>query len=136
MTPLLDRPLPSAAWHNPCSMVQNRNKRHAPTNIVQLKGTGTIMSTRSIAETSWEYSRTRDCFDRMQDVEGILKRLADSFTEVNIAADFLEMRADPDPEALELQLTCLIKDRVAAIQEQVTELYYALNHLPHPVLKQ
>ena len=94
------------------------------------------MSTRSIAETSWEYSRTRDCFDRMQDVEGILKRLADSFTEVNIAADFLQMRTDPDSEAPELQLTCLIKERIAAIQEQVTELYYALNHVPHPVLKQ
>jgi len=94
------------------------------------------MSSRSIAETSWEYTRTRDCLDRMQDVEGILKRLADSFTEVNIAADFLQMRTDPDSEAPELQLTCLIKDRITAIQEQVTELYYALNHDPHPVLKQ
>jgi hypothetical protein len=117
-------------------MVRNRNKHHAPTDIGQLRGTGTIMSTRSIAETSWGYTRTRDCFDRMQDVEGILKRLADSFTEVNIAADFLQMRTDPDSEAPEQQLTCLIKDRVAAIQEQVTELYYALNHEPHPVLKQ
>jgi len=94
------------------------------------------MSTRSIAETSWEHTRTRDCLDRMQDVEGILKRLADSFTEVNIAADFLQMRTDPDSEAPELQLTCLIKERIAAIQEQVTELYYALNHEAHPVLKQ
>lgn len=94
------------------------------------------MSTRSIAETSWEHARTRDCFDRMQDVEGILKRLADSFTEVNIAADFLQMRTDPDSEAPELQLTCLIKERIAAIQEQVTELYYALNNEPHPILKQ
>jgi hypothetical protein len=117
-------------------MVQNRNRHHAPTDIVQLRGTGTIMSTRSIAETSWGYTRTRDCLDRMQDVEGILKRLADSFTEVNIAADFLQMRADPAAEPPELQLTCLIKERIAAIQEEVTELYYALNHFPHPVLKQ
>jgi hypothetical protein len=94
------------------------------------------MSTRSIATTSWEYARTRDCFDRMQDVEGILKRLADSFTEVNIAADFLQLRTEPEAESPELQLTCLIKERIAAIQEQVTELYYALNEVPHPVLKQ
>ena len=94
------------------------------------------MSSRSIAETSWEYTRTRDYLDRMQDVEGILKRLADSFTEVNIAADFLQMRTDPDSEAPELQLTCLIKERIAAIQEQITELYYALNNEPLPVLKQ
>ena len=65
-----------------------------------------------------------------------MKRLADSFTEVNIAADFLQMRTDPDSEAPELQLTCLIKERVAAIQEQVTELYYALHHVPQPVVKQ
>jgi len=94
------------------------------------------MSTRSIAETSWGYTRTRDCFDRMQEVEGILKRLADSFTEVNIAADFLQIRTDPGSEAPELQLSCLIKERISAIQEQVTELYCALNHEPHPVLKQ
>jgi hypothetical protein len=72
----------------------------------------------------------------MQEVEGILKRLADSFTEVNIAADFLQMRTDPDSEAPEQQLTCLIKERIAAIQEQVTELYCALNHEAYPVLKQ
>ena len=94
------------------------------------------MSTRPIAETSWQVTRTRDCFDLSEDVEGILKRLADSFTEVNIAADFLQMRTDPDSEAPELQLSCLIKERISAIQEQVTELYYALNHVPHPVLKQ
>ena len=97
---------------------------------------GTIMSTRSSVETSWGTTRTRDCLDRMRHVEGILKRLADSFTEVNIAADFLEMRTDPDSEAPDLQLTCLIKERIAAIQEQVTELYYALDQTPHPVLKQ
>jgi len=72
----------------------------------------------------------------MQEVEGILKRLADSFTEVNIAADFLQMRTDPDLEAPEQQLTCLIKDRIAKIQEQVTELYFTLNHESQPVLKQ
>ena len=94
------------------------------------------MSTRSSIETSWATTRTRDCFDRMRDVEGILKRLADSFTEVNIAADFLQMRSDPDSEGPELQLACLIKERIATIQEQVTELYCALDHMPHPVLKQ
>jgi hypothetical protein len=69
----------------------------------------------------------------MQDVEDILKRLADSFTEVNIAADFLHMQADPAAERSALQLTCLIKERIAAIQDQVTELYYALNRIPRPV---
>jgi hypothetical protein len=60
-------------------------------------------------------------------VEDILKRLADSFTEVNIAADFLHLRADPGSQQPELQLTCLIKERIASIQEQITELYCALN---------
>ena len=95
------------------------------------------MSTRSIAETSWGYIRTRECFDQMQDVEAILKRLADSFTEVNIAADFLQMRTDPAAEPPELQLTCLIKERIAAIQEQVTELYCTLNRgtSPYPLIR-
>ena len=94
------------------------------------------MSTRVITEMGWEYVQTQDCLDQIQDVEDILKRLADSFTEVNIAADFLHMRADPDSRRPELQLTCLIKERITAIQEQVTELYYALNRTPYPVLKQ
>jgi hypothetical protein len=94
------------------------------------------MRARSIAETSWGYTQTVDACDRMQDVEDILKRLADSFTEVNIAADFLQMGADPDVEPADLQLTCLIKERIEAIQGQVTELYYVLTHVPHPVLKQ
>ena len=94
------------------------------------------MNTRSIAETGWEYGRARDCLDPTQAVEDILKRLADSFTEVNMAADFLHLRADPASERPELQLTCLIKERVAAIQQQVTELYCALTRVPCPVMKQ
>ncbi len=93
------------------------------------------MSTRTTAETGWGFTGTMECLDKVHDVEGILKRLADSFTEVNIAADFLQMRSEPAPQPAELQLTCLIKERIAAIQEQVTELYYALHHTPHPVLK-
>jgi hypothetical protein len=96
------------------------------------------MSARSIAEISWQYGQAQDFFDRIQDVEDILKRLADSFTEVSIAADFLQMRAEPDADRPALQLTCLIKERIAAIQEEITELYYALNHgpSPRPLLKQ
>jgi hypothetical protein len=94
------------------------------------------MSGRSITETGWDYGRTRDLHDQTQAVEDILKRLADSFTEVNMAADFLHLRADPASERPDLQLTCLIKERVAAIQEQVTELYCALNRVPRPVVKQ
>jgi hypothetical protein len=100
--------------------------------MLQLRGRGTIMSARSIIEMDWEYARTRDCFDQMHDVEDILKRLADSFTEVNIAADFLQMRTDPGSERPELQLTCLIKERITTIQEQITELYCALNGMHHP----
>ena len=96
------------------------------------------MSARAIAERGWEFAETRDCFDQMQAAEDILKRLADSFTEVNIAADFLHLRADPGSQQPELQLTCLIKERIAAIQEQITELYFALNRgtSPYPLLKQ
>jgi hypothetical protein len=85
------------------------------------------MCARAVAETGWEFARTGDCFDQVRAVEDILKRLADSFTEVNIAADFLHLRADPGPQEPELQLTCLIKERIASIQEQITELYCALS---------
>ena len=96
------------------------------------------MSARATAEMGWEVDRTRDCFDQMQAAHDILKRLADSFTEVNIAADFLLMRADPKSQQPELQLTCLIKERIAAIQEQITELYCTLNRgtSSHPLLRQ
>ena len=96
------------------------------------------MSARATSEMGWEVARTRDCLDQMQAAEDILKRLADSFTEVNIAADFLHMRADPGSRQPELQLTCLIKERIAAIQEQITELYFTLNHgtSPYPLLRQ
>ena len=96
------------------------------------------MCARAVAETGWEFARTRDCFDQVRAVEDILKRLADSFTEVNIAADFLHLRADPGSQQPELQLTCLIKERIASIQEQITELYCALNAgaSSYPLLKQ
>ena len=96
------------------------------------------MCARAVAETGWEFSRTRDFFDQVRAVEDILQRLADSFTEVNIAADFLHLLVDPGSQQPELQLTCLIKERIAAIQEQITELYCALNHSTssYPLLKQ
>lgn len=102
------------------------------------RGTETIMNSHSIAERVWTSACTEDGFDQMQEVEDILKRLADSFTEVNIAADFLHLRSDPESQRPELQLTCLIKDRIAAIQEHVTALYCALNrpYSPSPALKQ
>ncbi len=103
---------------------------------VNFRGTGTIMSTRTNIDTSCRFTHTPGCFDQEEYVEAILKRLADSFTEVNITADFLQMLADPDSEQGGQQLTCLIKERIAAIQDQVTELYYALNHVPPPALKQ
>ncbi len=94
------------------------------------------MSARSVSEIGWEPNPTPDCLDQARHIEGILKRLADSFTEVNIAADFLQMRRDPASEGPDLQLACLIKERIAGIQEQVTELYFALNRLPLPALRQ
>lgn len=96
------------------------------------------MSSHSISDMTWAHARAEDGLDRLQEVERILKRLADSFTQVNIAADFLHLRTDPDSRRPELQLACLIKDRIAAIQQDVTELYCALNHpfSPCPVLKQ
>lgn len=96
------------------------------------------MNARFLTEMGWDHVQAPACLDRMKDVEDILKRLADSFTEVNIAADFLHLRADPGSGRPELQLTCLIKERIAAIQEQITELYYTLSTgpSPYPLLKQ
>ncbi len=85
------------------------------------------MSSHPISDMIWALPRTEDCLDRTQEVERILKRLADSFTRVNVAVDFLHLRTDPGSRRPELQLACLIKDRIAAIQRDVTELYCALN---------
>ena len=61
------------------------------------------------------------------EADDILERLSDSFAQVNIAADFLLMKEDPETANPEIQLVCLIKDRISLIQEQVSELYRILN---------
>ncbi len=85
------------------------------------------MASRTTEWIRWEGGPSAARPDRGRQVEGILRKMAESFTQVNVAADFLHMRADPAGRGLDLQLTCLIKETIASIQQQVTELYLALD---------
>jgi hypothetical protein len=66
-----------------------------------------------------------------EDAESILRSITRSFDQVNIATEFLLLKKEPDSVGPELQLACLIKDRIARIEEQVTELYQILNRPRH-----
>jgi len=52
--------------------------------------------------------------------------------------DLLLLDEEPDVANPDLQLICLVKERIAAIQEQVSELYQVLHreHTSFPILKQ
>lgn len=67
-----------------------------------------------------------------EEAEGILRSLNRSFDQVNLAAEFLLLGEDPKHTGRELQLACLIRDRIARIEEQVTELYRVMNRPSRP----
>jgi len=87
------------------------------------------MGAGSIPETPWTDFQHQDCFDNHEEV---LHKLAESFAHLNIATDFLLLKTDPDTSNTELQLACLIKEGIATLQEQVTELYHVLNQENSP----
>lgn len=64
---------------------------------------------------------------KTEEAEDVLERLSDSFAQVNIAADFLLIKEAAETCGPEIQLACLVKERISLIQEQVTELYRILN---------
>ncbi|MEW6444329.1 MAG: hypothetical protein AB1640_25575 [bacterium] len=71
---------------------------------------------------------TQETHSRESDsAAGLIEELRDSFAQVNIAADFLLLETDPARSSPQLQLACLIKERIARIQEQVQRLYCSLN---------
>ena len=90
------------------------------------------MGARSIPETPWTDFQHQDCFDSHEEANEVLHKLATSFAQLNIATDFLLMKTDPDPSNTELQLACLIKEGIATLQDQVTELYHILNQEDSP----
>ncbi len=85
------------------------------------------MGVRTTTETGWTHPQHQDCFNNLQNVGDVLQNLADSFSQLNIATDFLLMRSDAEAANPELQLACIIKEGIATIQEQVTELYHVMN---------
>ena len=43
--------------------------------------------------------------------------------QVNLATEFILLKEEPDSRGPELQIACLIKERIARLEEQVSELY-------------
>jgi len=76
-------------------------------------------------------SPVEDCSPGREDAESILRSINRSFQQVNLAAEFLLLQDDPKHAGQELQLACLIRDRIARIEEQVSELYRVLNRPPY-----
>lgn len=66
-----------------------------------------------------------------RDAESILRSINRSFDQVNLATEFFLLKEDPEDPGPELQLACLIKDRIARLEEQVSELYQILNRPRH-----
>jgi len=65
-----------------------------------------------------------------EQAEGILRSITQSVDQVNLATEFFLLREDPRQSGPELQLACLIKDRIARIEEQVSELYRIMSRGP------
>ncbi len=78
----------------------------------------------------WIDAVHRDCPQDREDAETILRSINRSFDQVNLATEFFLLKEDPKSPGPELQLACLIKDRIARIEEQVSELYQILNRQP------
>jgi hypothetical protein len=78
-------------------------------------------------ETDWIRVRGASNWAESSEPEELLEQLRNSFAQVNIAADFLLLELDPSDRTPQLQLACLVKERLAAIQEQVRTLYQALS---------
>jgi len=91
------------------------------------------MGAQTTPRTDWTETLQGDCRNGKRDTEAILRNLTDCFAQANIAADFLLMQEEPEESSPGLQLVCIIKERMAAIQEHVTELYLALDKDDTPV---
>ncbi len=85
------------------------------------------MGARTTTDSDWAQIQHQDCFNNLQEADDVLQKLADTFSQLNIATDFLLMRMDTDSTSPELQLACIIKEGITTIQEQVTDLYHAMN---------
>jgi hypothetical protein len=77
-------------------------------------------------QPEWMEFQSGTCIGEPEKAEELLRNLEHSFTQASLAADFLLLKEEPGTATPELQLACLIKERIATIQEQVTELYQVL----------
>lgn len=85
-------------------------------------------------ETTWMYFEQAACLEEAGLAEELIDQLRESFTQVHVAADFLLLEMDPAEPSPQLQLACLIKEKLAAIQEQVQMLYQALSRELSPCI--
>ena len=65
---------------------------------------------------------------QVPDVDDILFSINQAFDQVHLAADFLLLKEEPENFGPDQQLACLIKDRMARLEQQVSELYRRLRH--------
>jgi len=91
------------------------------------------MGAHTTPRSDWLESLQLEGNKGKRDTEAILRNLTDCFAQANIAAEFLLMQKEPDASCPEIQLACLIKERIGTIQEYVTELYLSLDREETPV---
>jgi len=78
----------------------------------------------------WTDTARPGCPAEQPDAEAILRSINRTFDQVNLATEFFLLREDPGSPGPELQLACVIKDRIARLEEQVSALYRALSRPP------
>ena len=91
------------------------------------------MGAHTTPRSDWLETPQSDGTEGRRSTEIILRNLTDCFAQAHIAADFLLMQKEPDASCPEVQLACLIKERIGTIQEYVTELYLSLDKEETPV---
>lgn len=85
-----------------------------------------IMSNRLVLN-NWDTIERETHYDNLRDAEDILRTIYDSIVQTTVATDFLMMEMDHGAKGPELQLSCLIKERVLSMKDQVIKLSRALD---------
>jgi hypothetical protein len=76
---------------------------------------------------NWNTLATQTRYDNLRDAEDILQKLYNSLVQTTVATDFLIMEMDHGSQGPELQLSCLIKERVLSMKDQIIKLGRALD---------
>ena len=70
-------------------------------------------------EANWIDSGRAACLEESCRAGELIEELREAFTHIHVAADFLLLEMEPGEAGPQLQLACLIKEKLVTIQEQV-----------------